>query len=400
MTQTRWGIVLLVVAGGVLATMQIGKAPPALLLIRDDFGIGMVTAGWVASIVTLTGALIGFATGIVSDVVGPRRIVLFGLVCLIAGSIGGGLSPTATVLLTMRFLEGIGYIAVIVAGTPLIVSACAGRDMDLAMGLWSAYFPAGIGIMIALSPVFLEFYGWRDMWYANAVLVVLFLFVFARVTAREPATEPSARERQNLNDVIVTLSRPGPWLLALSFMMLSIGSFSLMTWLPTYLIESLGRSPTRAAIYTAIFAILFLPPNVISGWILKWPAVKRWYLIAIGALGLGILPMGIMGEGLSESTRIISAIAFTQIAGLIPGAVFAGVPAHAASEKQVGAVTGVLLQGNSIGVLLGPPLIAGLVMALGGWAHASWVMLIVGGIAVLAAIGIKIVEDRADDPAL
>ena len=67
MTQTRWGIVLLVVAGGVLATMQIGKAPPALLLIRDDFGVGMVTAGWVASIVTLTGALIGFATGIVCD---------------------------------------------------------------------------------------------------------------------------------------------------------------------------------------------------------------------------------------------------------------------------------------------------------------------------------------------
>lgn len=394
MIQTRWGIVSLVVAGGVLATMQIGKAPPALLLIRDDFGIGMVTAGWVASIITLTGALVGFATGIISDVVGPRRIVLIGLVCLIAGSIGGGLSPTVNVLLAMRFLEGIGYMAVIVAGTPLIVSACAGRDMDLAMGLWSAYFPAGIGIMIALSPVFLEFYDWRDMWFANAVLMVLFLLVFARVTARDSVADGPARERQTLRDVTVTLSKAGPWLLALSFMMLSIGAFSLMTWLPTYLIESLGRSPTSAAIYTAIFAILFIPPNVVSGWILKWPAVKRWYLIALGALGLGILPMGIMGEGLSESTRIISAIAFTQIAGLIPGAVFAGVPAHAPSEKQIGAVTGVLLQGNSIGVLIGPPLIAGLVIALGGWAHASWVMLIVGGIAMAAAIGIKIIEDR------
>ena len=395
MTQTRWGIVLLGVAGGVLATMQIGKAPPALLLIRDDFGVGMVTAGWVASIVTLTGALIGFATGIVSDAVGPRRIILLGLVCLIAGSIGGGLAPTATILLITRFLEGVGYISVIVAATPLIVSACAGRDIDLAMGLWSAYFPAGIGIMIALSPVFLEFYGWRDMWYANAVLVVLFLFVFARVTARVEGQDQSAPERQTMADVTVTLSRPGPWLLALNFMMLSIGSFSLMTWLPTYLIESLGRSPTTAAIYTAIFAILFIPPNVASGWILKWPAVKRWYLLAIGALGLGILPMGIMGEGLSESTRLISAVAFTQVAGLIPGAVFAGVPAHAPTPKQIGAVTGVLTQGNSIGILIGPPLIAALVVALGGWAQASWLMLIVGAVAFAAAIGIKIVENRA-----
>ena len=393
MTDTRWSLVLLVVAGGVLATMQIGKAPPALLIIRDEFDVGMVTAGWVASIVTLTGAIIGFATGILSDAVGPRRIVLFGLLCLFAGSIGGGLAPSASVLLVTRFLEGVGYTAVIVAGTPLIISACAPRDMDLAMGLWSAYFPAGIGIMIGLSPVFLEAYGWRNMWYANAALVVLFLIVFVAMT-RGASAEPAPEDRQTLRDVAVTVTRLGPWLLALSFMMLSVATFSLMTWLPTFMIESLGRSPTSAALYTAIFALLFIPPNVVSGWILKWPAVKRWYLIAIGALGVGLLPMGIMGAGLSEPVRIICAIAFTQLAGLIPGAVFAGVPVYAPSPKQIGAVTGVLLQGNSLGVMVGPPLVAALVVAYGGWANASWVMLIVGGVALAAALGIKVVEDR------
>ncbi|MDA0262401.1 MAG: MFS transporter, partial [Proteobacteria bacterium] len=262
---------------------------------------------------------------------------------------------------------------------------------------WSAYFPAGIGIMIALSPVFLESYGWRNMWYANAVLVGVFLVVFAAMTRGDAGVDQAA-ERQTLRDVAITLVRPGPWLLALSFMMLSIGTFSLMTWLPTFLIESLGHSPTAAALYTSIFAILFIPPNVISGWVLKWPAVKRWYLVAIGAVGLGVLPMGIMGDGLSETVRILCAIGFTQTAGLIPGAVFAGVPVHAPSEKQVGAVTGVLLQGNSLGVLAGPPLIAALVVSLGGWAHASWVMLIVGGIAMAAAFGIRRVEDTARVP--
>ena len=394
MRDTRWVVVLLVVAGGVLATMQIGKAPPALLLIRDEFGVGMVTAGWVASIVTLTGAIIGFATGIVSDTVGPRRIVLFGLACLIVGSIGGGFAGSATALLVMRFLEGVGYIAVVVAGTPLIVSACAPRDMDLAMGLWSAYFPVGIGIMIALSPVFLESYGWRNMWYANALLVGAFVLIFAAMTRSAGATATAMEERQSLRDVGLTLSRPGPWLLSLCFMALSVGSFSLMTWLPTFLVESLGRSPTTAALYTAIFAILYIPPNVASGWVLKWRPMKRWYLLAIGALGLGLLPMGIMGEGLSETVRIICAIAFVQLTGLIPGAVFAGVPAHAPTRKQIGAVTGVLLQGNSIGVMVGPPLIAVLVVSMGGWAQASWVMLIIGAIAMGAALGIKVVEDR------
>ncbi len=395
MSDTRWSIVLLVVAGGVLATMQIGKAPPALLVIRDEFEVGMVTAGWIASIVTLTGAILGFATGIVSDAVGPRRIVLMALVCLVVGSVGGGMAMSANMLLVMRFLEGVGYIAVIVAGTPLIVAACAPRDMDLAMGLWSAYFPAGIGIMIALSAVFLESYGWRNMWYANAVLIVAFILVFLSMTRGTTATPRSATERQTLQDVRLTLSRAGPWLLAVSFMALSTGSFSMMTWLPTFLIESLGHTPTRAAIYTAIFAILYIPPNVFAGWILSRPAIKRWYLLAIGGLGLGVLPMGIMGADLSETVRIVCAIAFVQLSGLIPGAVFAGVPAHAPTEKQIGAVTGVLLQGNSIGVMVGPPLIGVLVAAMGGWAQASWVMVIVGAIALAAAFGTKIVEDRA-----
>ena len=395
MSVTRWGIVILVVAGGVLATMQIGKAPPALLLIRDEFGIGMVTAGWVASIVTLTGAIVGFATGIVTDRAGARRIVVVGLVCLIAGSIGGGLSQSAVSLLAMRFLEGIGYTAVIVAGTPLIVAVCAPRDMGLAMGLWSAYFPAGIGIMIALSPVFLEVYGWRNMWHANTVLVGLFLILFAAMTRGGAAAEQEPLERQTLADVRVTLARVGPWLLALSFMMLSIASFSMMTWLPTFLIESLGRSPTTAAIYTAIFALLYIPSNVAAGWILDWRVIRRWHLIAIGALGVGIMPMGIMGAGLSEAVRIASAVAFVLLSGLIPGAVFAGIPSHAPSEKQIGAVTGVIIQGNSLGVMTGPPLLAALVVAFGGWASASWVMLIVGGIALAAAFGIKVVEDRA-----
>ena len=77
---------------------------------------------------------------------------------------------------------------------------------------------------------------------------------------------------------------------------------------------------------------------------------------------------------------------------------FAGVPARAPSERQIGAVTGVLLQGNSIGVMIGPPLIGALVLALGGWAQASWVMVIVGAVALAAAFGIRTLEARPAAP--
>jgi len=38
---TRWGIVLLAVAAGVIAAMQIGKMPPTIATIRHELGLDL-----------------------------------------------------------------------------------------------------------------------------------------------------------------------------------------------------------------------------------------------------------------------------------------------------------------------------------------------------------------------
>ncbi len=390
---TRWGLVFLVFALGAITTMQLGKVPPTLPLIRSDLGISMVTAGWVASLINVIGAAIGVVVGIAAVSIGHRRVVVYSLACIVAGSALGGFADSGAFLLVTRFLEGVGYIAIIVAGTPLIANVCAGKDMDAAMGLWSAYFPLGVGIMILTAPAFLAAFGWRALWFGNAILAGAFLILFLVATRGVGATAtPGAR--QTWADVRTTLARPGPWLLTASFIPMSISVFALTTWMPTFLIEQLGRAPAIAAIYTAVFMLLFIPSNVVGGWLLANPRIKRWYLLAAGGVALGVLPLGIIGDGVPEWARIVCALVYTQVVGLIPGAVFAGMPAHAPTPRQVGTVAGVLTQGNFLGVLLGPPLLAQAVEALGGWAQSSWVMLFVGALGVATALAIGWIEAR------
>ena len=70
----------------------------------------MITAGWVASVITLTGAITGIATGVIADRLGYRRVLMIGILALIVGSLLGGLSRSAGSLLVSRFVEGVGYI--------------------------------------------------------------------------------------------------------------------------------------------------------------------------------------------------------------------------------------------------------------------------------------------------
>ena len=388
---TRWGVVLLVFALGGLTTMQLGKVPPTLSLIRVDLGISMVMAGWVASLMNLIGAIFGVAIGVLAGSLGHRRIVSYGLLCLVAGSALGGLADSGWFMLATRFLEGIGYIAIIVAGTPLIAGVCAPKDMDLAMSVWSAYFPLGVGIMILISPIFLSVFDWRAMWFANAVLATFFLIAFRALT-RDIGERRAGP--QDWRDVRTTLSRLGPWLLAASFIPFSVSVFAITTWMPTFLAEKLGYSPATAALLAAAFMFLFLPPGPIVGWLLKLPRVKRWHLMTIGGFALGLAPLAMMGDGVPAWGRLVAALLFSQIAGLIPGAVFAGIPAHAPNPRQIGTVAGVLIQGNFIGVLIGPPLLAIGAQALGGWEQSGVAMLAVGALGVAAALALASLEAR------
>lgn len=391
-TTTDWGIVTLVVLAGTLGAMQIGKAAPALPLIREELGIGMITAGWVASVITLTGAITGIATGVIADRLGYRRVLMIGILALIVGSLLGGLSDSAGSLLVSRFVEGVGYIAIVVAGTPFLAQVCAPQAMRLAMGIWSAYFPIGISAMIALSPLFLEAFGWRAMWFANAALGAGFLALFYLVMRSSAVGAALPREqRQSWRHVRLTIALRGPWLLTASFFIVSLTAFSIITWLPTFLIESMGRSPTAAALITALFMALFIPSNILGGWLLQF-GIARWHLLAVSSLALGVFPLGIFAVELAEVWRLLCAAGFALIGGLIPGAVFAGIPAHAPTRHQAGAVTGVILQGSSFGLLFGPPVLAAIVLRFGGWNESSWLYLILGAAGIVIAFVIRSVE--------
>jgi len=164
LTETRWSIVWLAFGAGVVASMQIGKLPPSMLLIQAEFEAGFITAGWIASMISTTGFVLGLVSGLIVDHVGHRTVLIFGLCSLALGSLVGALAPGVEFMLIARFVEGVGFASTTVAGGAMIARESSDRDRKWALGVWAAYMPAGFAGMMMITAVLLDQIGWRAIW--------------------------------------------------------------------------------------------------------------------------------------------------------------------------------------------------------------------------------------------
>ena len=102
--------VVLILSAGVLAAAQVGKVPPLLPSIRNELGLSLVSAGWMTSLTTLTGALFGATFGFVADRLGATRMLLAGLALLAGAGLAGAAAAGGNSLAISRALESIGLI--------------------------------------------------------------------------------------------------------------------------------------------------------------------------------------------------------------------------------------------------------------------------------------------------
>lgn len=376
LASTNWTAVLAAFGAGVVGAFQIGKMPSALPVLQVDLGLSLVEAGWVISMFNVLGVTTGIAVGAVADWFGHRRVIVFGLIALASGSGLGAIAPDALWVLLSRFVEGLGAILVFVASPGLIARAARPEDTRFAFGIWSSYMPAGTGLMVFLTPVLIAPFGWRGLWTANAAL----LLAAAAVVGWLTRGLPGRRGRAAFADVMrglggsvkATLTAPGPVLLTLCFLTYAANYLAVLGFLPTFFIGQRGLSPGAASVYTAIAIFVNVFGNLAGGWILNRRPGWRTALIVIGAGTMGAASLGIYDAGVDDDLRFVLCLLFSAVGGLLPAAVIGASPAIAPKPDLVATTNGLIMQGANAGQFVGPPLLAVIVTATGGWEAAPW----------------------------
>ncbi|MBP7064409.1 CynX/NimT family MFS transporter [Ferrovibrio sp.] len=391
------GVVLLALAAGICTSMQVGKLPPLLPGLREEFGLGLVLAGLVASSFSILAALGGVLAGLASNRFGSRRTIALGLALLGLGNLLGAAADMAGGLLLGRMVEGLGFVLTVVAAPVAITHGAGATRQRFWLGIWGAYMPTGVALGMLLAPPLAALAGgWRPVWLMMAALLLaLALLVLLRQPkqAAAPASAASGGPRWH------ALRRPGPWLMAGCFACYTTQWFAVITWLPSYLAES-GQLSTGSIGLAGALVVIANACGSLSAAFLLQHGVPRGAILAGVPLAMSVFGLFIFGLGPQANPwlAVLLGMAFSGCGGSVPATVLAGVPLHARGGGEIATLNGLVVQLSNIGSFLGPPGLAAAVAALGGWQQGRWLLPLCALLGFTLALLLRRQERKLEQP--
>lgn len=381
---TNWRAVLIVVASGVIAALQVGKGIIALPILRTDFALSLGAAGWIISVFSILGMLGGIPAGIVVNRFGDRFISVLGLFILALGALAGALAQSFAMLLIARIVEGTGFLLITVSAPALLQRMVAQADRDLAFGLWSAFMPGGMAIAL-LCGTALE--GWRSFWLINAGLAAFAALLVAMAVPRRKDSVVQAPWSELAGDAWTTAVAPGPLLVALTFALYAMLYLALAGFLPILLTERVSVSHEVAGLLSAVIVAANILGNVAAGMILG-RGMARWRPMAIAALVMGLCIVAIFAVSLPAAIIILLCLVFSGVGGLLPATALTSAPVLVSAPRLAPMALGLVMQGSNLGQVVAPVIVGASVDAA-GWSAAAWPVGIAAALALFLTFQLR-----------
>ncbi|KAI8867447.1 MFS general substrate transporter [Ramicandelaber brevisporus] len=111
--------------------------------------------------------------GKLSDIIGRKIVLLFVLVCFVIGSILCGIAKQFTLFILFRSIQGIGAGGIFPLAVIIITDICPQSERSVYTGIVSALYGAGCAIGPVLGGLFVDHWGWRYAFFANAPFGVI-----------------------------------------------------------------------------------------------------------------------------------------------------------------------------------------------------------------------------------
>ncbi|QDL01565.1 MFS transporter [Pseudomonas paraeruginosa] len=372
---------------GIAAALHVGKASIALPSLQQDFGGDLAALGWIMSAFPFVGVFGGIAAGILVRRWGDRRLLAIGLAILGGASLLGASMTDFAWLLGTRFVEGLGFLIVVVAAPAVLHRITAESRRSLVFGLWSTFMAGGIALSMLVGPLLAD---WRADWLASA-LPVLLAAALLFVTVPAAAGGTAGGQRGGLG---VLLRNPAISLLALSFSVYNLQFFALMTFLPVFLMQRLGVPLETAGLVGAAIVAANALGNLAAGVVLS-RGVRPGVLLALTAVLMGVTGAAFFHAATPASLAVGLGFVFSAVAGMLPTTTLASAPLASPTPALTPLAIGWVMQGNYLGQVVGPLLI-GLIVSRFDWSGAIGLMLgagVAGG-----ALGVRLLRTLGNLP--
>ncbi|KAB8186484.1 MFS transporter [Microbispora catharanthi] len=198
-------LVLLVVSTAILLdALDLSITQVALPDIRRSLDLSTSGVQWTVNAYVLTYAGFLLFGGRAADLLGARRVLLFGLAVFGVMSLVAGLSPNAVVVILARAIQGVGAALTVPSSVAIIAGTFAeGRERNRAFGVFSAAAASGFSAGLILGGVLTDLLNWRWIFFVKVPIVAATLIIGVRVIPRAE-THDRSRSYDLLGGVLCT----------------------------------------------------------------------------------------------------------------------------------------------------------------------------------------------------
>lgn len=361
--------------GGLCAAAQFAKISlvfPQLLALYPHAG---ATAGFLVSLLSFIGMLMGLFAGIIVARLGYRHLLVAALVFGAALSAFHATLPSFGMMLASRLLEGASHLVIVVVTPTMIAQITPERHRPAALTLWGTFFGVAFAIVAWFGLPLVDAYGLQALFAAHAVaMLAMAVILYAMMPRRDDAERDVSKldMKEIIERHVIAYRSPFMSAPAMGWLFYTLGFVSILTIIPPF-IEPAGRA----------FAVGAMPLAGIASSMTLGVFLMR-YITTVNVI--------ILGFALSAACAALMwvlpgnpwvAIALFASLGLVQGSSFAAVPQLNANPQSRAYANGALAQMGNLGNLSGTPILLMATGALGlGGLVVFALLCCAGGIAV------------------
>ena len=184
----RLGLALLVIATAqLMVVLDATIVNVALPHVQSALGFSGTGLEWVVNAYAVTFGGLLLLGGRAGDILGRRRVFVFGLLLFSAASLLGGFATSQWWLLTARAVQGAGGAVIAPTALALITTNFPqGGERNRAFGVYAAMAGAGSAIGLLLGGILTTYLSWRWVLFVNVPIGILVAVAAPRVLAESP----------------------------------------------------------------------------------------------------------------------------------------------------------------------------------------------------------------------
>ncbi len=253
------------------------------------FLAGLVVGGY-----ALTQALFQVPFGLMSDKIGRKQVLLFGLLIFIAGSVIAAMSDNIYMLLAGRFLQGAGAIGSVVSA--MIADLVKEEQRAHAMAIMGGTIAMSFAAAMIIAPIVGGNWGIDKLFWLTAALSVLAIGVLFTAVPKPPKIVHSySEEESKMMDVFKDKSLTRMYITFLFHSSIMTMAFFIIPMVMTQSIDDGGFGWDKAELWKVylpamVFGLLAMAPAAIFGE--KYGKGREVFMISVAVIFLGFIAMG------------------------------------------------------------------------------------------------------------